>query len=192
MKFVTLFLLIKKGVGLVINLVEKTPAADYLPISVGPLKFSEVKVEKIFSIQPYKEKLEDVSKALKKQYGLTFPGIGKSMIRRTSDIFWAGLDLYFLIASDMPIMDAGVTDQSDAWVVTALSGEGVNEVIDRLCPIDNRLMEEGDVVRSTIGHMPAIIRQTGEGFSILAFRSFSKTLAHEVEICMKSVVAQNS
>ena len=192
MKFVTLFLLIKKGVGLVINLVEKTPAADYLPISVGPLKFSEVKVENIFSIQPYKEKLEDASKALKKQYGLTFPGIGKSMIRRTSDIFWAGLDLYFLIASDMPIMDAGVTDQSDAWVVTALSGEGVNEVIDRLCPIDNRLMEEGDVVRSTIGHMPAIIRRTEEGFSILVFRSFSKTLAHEVEICMKSVVAQNS
>lgn len=192
MRLVTLFLLTGKGVGLVIDLVEKTPAADYLPISIGSLRFSEVKVENIFSIQPYNSKVEDVSKTLKKQYGLTFPGIGKSVIHGTSDVFWAGLDLYFLIASEIPILNAGVTDQSDAWVVTALTGEGANEVLDRLCPVDNRLMEEGDVVRSSIGHMPAIIRRIEDGFSVLVFRSFSKTLVHEVGICMKSVTAQNS
>ncbi len=47
-----------------------------------------------------------------------------------------------------------------------------------------------DVARSLIGHMTAIIVKRSDGFEVIVFRAFAKTLVHELREVMVSVTAQ--
>jgi sarcosine oxidase subunit gamma len=53
-------------------------------------------------------------------------------------------------------------------------------------------MKEGDVARSLIGHMTAIIILRSGGVDVMVFRSMAATLVHEFERVMRSVHAQRS
>ena len=88
------------------------------------------------------------------------------------------------------IKGAALTDQSDAWAILSLTGNKTFDVMDRLCPVDTRVLQTGDIVRSMIGHMSAIIEKTESGCKLMVFRAFAKTLLHEVCNSMKSVTAQ--
>ena len=104
---------------------------------------------------------------------------------------WIGMGQYLFVGNKVDNISAAITDQSDAWTVVELVGVGSSDVMDRLCPVDARSMESGDVIRSLLGHMATIVRKTDLGFELMVFRSFSKTLVHEIEGSMKSIAAQN-
>lgn len=88
---------------------------------------------------------------------------------------------------------AGVTDQSDAWAVVEISGNGVEEVLARLVPMDLRgaTFKKGHTARTMVQHMSAAITRVGpKSFEIMVMRSMARTLVHDLETAMQSVVAR--
>ena len=161
------------------------------PIKVGSIVLSEITSANMSTIQPFKNKTKTVSKELKKKFNLELPGDGKSSVAKGNTVMWIGMGQYLFVGNKVDNISAAITDQSDAWTVVELVGVGSSDVMDRLCPVDARSMESGDVIRSLLGHMATIVRKTDLGFELMVFRSFSKTLVHEIERSMKSIAAQN-
>ena len=174
-----------------VNLIPKSPLNSMEPIKVGSIVLSEITSANMSTIQPFKNKTKTVSKELKKKFNLELPGDGKSSVAKGNTVMWIGMGQYLFVGNKVDNISAAITDQSDAWTVVALVGVGSSDVMDRLCPVDARSMESGDVIRSLLGHMATIVRKTDLGFELMVFRSFSKTLVHEIEGSMKSIAAQN-
>ena len=171
-----------------IDLVAKSPAAGLLPVTVGASTLSEQPVTQIYSRAPFKG--AHVSTALKKAVGLGLPNVGGSKSEDGVEILWAARGQYFLIGAKPPPLPAAITDQSDAWCTVALTGENTDHVMARLCPLDIASMEHGDVARSLVGHMSAIIVKRMGGVTLMVFRAFAKTLVHDLQTAMRSVTAQ--
>ena len=174
-----------------LKLISKSPLNGMKPIKVGSLVLSEITSVNMFTIQPFKNKTKTVSKELKKLFHLELPGDGKSLVAKDNTIMWIGMGQYLFLGNKVESISAAITDQSDAWTVVELAGIDSSDVMDRLCPVDVRSMEVGDVIRSLLGHMATIVRKTDLGYELMVFRSFSKTLVHEIEGSMKSIAAQN-
>ncbi|MEP3347819.1 MAG: sarcosine oxidase subunit gamma [Litoreibacter sp.] len=171
-----------------IDLKSKSAAEGLLPVVVGGLSLEEVPHRELYSVAPFKG--ADVSPELKKAVGVKLPEAGKVSAIDGVEIVWTARGQYFLIGAKPPKLNAAITDQSDAWCAVSLMGAGVADVMARLCPVDVNAMSEGDVVRSLIGEMSAIIVQRAGGFEIMVFRAFTKTLVHEMHATMVSVNAQ--
>jgi sarcosine oxidase subunit gamma len=176
----------------VVELIEKSAGAGLLPITQGALTLSEVVQRQITSIAPQRGKEKVVATALKKATGLTLPDVGKSDGKDGAQIIWTARGQYFLIGADAPNLSAALTDQSDAWCAVMLDGVEAADVMARLCPIDVSAMQQGDVARSLIGHMSAIIIREADGFQIMVFRAFAKTLIHEMHRAMRTVAAKST
>lgn len=173
-----------------VDLIAKTPADGVLPVSHGALRLRELSHGAITSLAPYKGKEKTVSAALKKSIGAGLPEIGRLIAGEKGDILWVGRGEYFVLGERPGKTGAALTDQSDAWCCVALEGAGASDVLARICPLNGAGMDEGDVARSLIGHMMAIVIKRSDGFDLMVFRAFAKTLTHEVEQAMKSVAAQ--
>lgn len=171
-----------------INLVAKSAAESMLPLSVGALSLSEIPEREMHSIAPFK--VGGVSDALQEAVGVGLPEIGCSVAKGSVQVLWVARGQYFLIGALPPKLSAAISGQSDAWCAVSLSGKGAQDVMARLCPLEVCAMGEGDVARSLIGHMSAIIVKREAGFEIMVFRAFAKTLVHEVHAVMMSVQAQ--
>ena len=171
-----------------IDLKAKSAAEGLLPVTIGGLSLAEVPPRAIYSIAPFKG--ADVSDALQKAVGLGLPEVGKSQANGAVEIAWVARGQYFLFGAMPPKLNAAITDQSDGWCAVHLAGGEVVEVMARLCPVDVNAMSDGDVLRSLVGEMSAIILRRREGFDIMVFRAFAKTLVHEMREAMVSVNAQ--
>ena len=181
---------IARGKEPVVKLYSKSPLASISEIEIGTLKVEEVNLENIMSVQPFKGKGKLVSKALNDRLGVGLPEVGKSINHKNNTVMWIGMNQFLLIGKKIEIKGAALTDQSDAWAVLSLTGKKTSDVMDRLCPVDTRALQSGDIVRSMIGHMSAIIEKTDSGCKLMVFRAFARTLLHEVCNSMKSVIAQ--
>jgi len=165
----------------VIELVAKTAAAGLLPKTIGALTLSEVAPHTIHSIAPLKgAKLAG------------FPEVGKSASYKGGTLMWSAREQYFLLGGTPPKMKAAITDQSDAWCSLALMGHLAGDVMARLCPLNTNAMAQGDVARSLIGHMTALILRVDDGFQIMVFRAFAKTLVHELTEAMTATYARQN
>lgn len=173
-----------------VDLSPKTPAAGLLPITFGEMQLRELMPAAITSVAPYDGARARVSKALELAIGAGLPERGRSVNGVKCAVIWAGRGQYFVLGRAVPALDAAVTDQSDAWCCVVLEGADAGAVMARLCPLDLRDMADGDVARSLIGHMSAIIMRRADGFELMVFRSMARTLVHEVERIMRSVAAQ--
>lgn len=173
-----------------VELVAKTPANGSLPITHGGTTLRELTFDRITSVAPFMGKEKAVSAALKKSIGTALPDIGRILAGKKGDILWSGRGEFFVLNGDVGKLNAGVTDQSDAWTSVALEGSSAQEILARICPLNFGDMDEGDVARSLIGHMPAIIIVRSDGYELMVFRAFARTLVNEVEQAMKSVAAQ--
>ena len=88
---------------------------------------------------------------------------------------------------------AALVDQSDAWAVVRLEGEGAEDVLARLVPVDLRLVSfpMGATARSKIGHMSGSVTRVGEdAFWLMVFRSMAETLVHDLKSAMEAVAAR--
>ena len=159
-------------------------------IKVGSLILKEINWENATTIQPFRGKGKVVSEALNKSFGLNLPEVGKSICSKNNRIMWIGMNQFLFLGDKIEMKEAALTDQSDAWTILLLTGDGTADVMDRLCPVDTRFLKSGDVIRSMIGHMTAIVEKTESGCQVMVFRAFAETLLHEVRNSMRSVAAQ--
>jgi sarcosine oxidase gamma subunit len=171
----------------------QTPFAGILPVAAGPLKAVEVTPGAVASVAPFKGKAAAVDKALAK-HAIGFPDAGQAIEGPHAAAIWTGIDECFLL-SDAPLSlnlsgKAAVTDQSDGWGWVRLSGDGWQDVMARLCPVDPAAMEPGCAVRSEAAHMMAIIYGVRDGVVIGVMRSFARTMAHDISVAMTSVATQ--
>lgn len=171
-----------------IDLVAKSAAEGLLPLNVGAMSLSEIAAREMHSIAPFKA--GGVSEVLEKAVGIGLPRVGGSIAKGKVQVLWVARGQYLLIGAQPPELSAALTDQSDAWCAVKLSGRDAQDVMARLCPVEVAAMGEGDVARSLIGHMSAIIVKRVDGFEIMVFRAFAKTLVHEVHAVMVSLQAQ--
>ncbi|MEL6682014.1 MAG: sarcosine oxidase subunit gamma [Pseudomonadota bacterium] len=168
-----------------VKLIAKTPGAGLLPLSIGGLHLVEVVPDHLFSVAPF----DGQEKAVSAMLDAGLPAIN----RRDASAQWVGHGVW-MVRHQVDLAGlAAVTDQSDAWVIVALSGAGAEDVLARLVPVDLRAkhFDTGHAVRTMLGHMSvAISRIEAQTFEIISMRSMAGTLVHELETAMRGVAAR--
>ncbi|MGI9367797.1 MAG: sarcosine oxidase subunit gamma [Ruegeria sp.] len=178
------------------KLIAKSPCADLLPLTVGSVTLSEEDAGAITSIAPFKGRQKALSDAMKSAHGMTYPAANRATGKSGARAVWFGHSQAMLMG---PMPDASlsefaaVVDQSDAWAVVRLEGDGAEEFLARLVPVDVRgpHFRRGHTARSLLFHMTASITRVGEkSFQIMVFRSMAKSLVHDLKRAMEGVGAR--
>ena len=174
------------------RLVAKSPCAGLLPVTSGSVTLSEVLPEAITSVAPFAGQGGAVSASLQAATGAAFPDPNRWTGGDTR-IVWTGPDQAMVLGPRVAPPGAAVTDQSDAWAVLRLAGQGAEAVLARLVPVDLRRAQfpAGQAARTMLHHMTCtILRVEEDAFEIMVFRSMAATAVHDLEAAMKSVAAQ--
>jgi sarcosine oxidase subunit gamma len=174
--------------GCVANLIAKTPCDGLLPLRFGNLTLTEALPEAITSVAPFMGQMPKVAKEL----GAAFPDPNRTTQSARARIIWTGQGQAMVLGPRTEVPGAAVTDQSDAWAVLALEGDGVADVLARLCPVDLRdgVFAVGHTARTLLQHMTCSVTRVQENrFEIMVFRSMAKTAVHEIETAMRTVAA---
>lgn len=176
------------------KLSEKSAASGLLPLTIGAVTLTEAPRRQVWSIQPYPGSEAALNDALPDG----FPAPNRTTGKDGARLLWSGRAQAFWVCSDAP--DAGLeahaalTDQTDAWCVLRLEGEGAGDVLARLTPLDLReaQFKRGHTARSLVGHMAAQVTRTAKGFEVMVFRSMAGTAVHELKVAMESVAARSA
>jgi sarcosine oxidase subunit gamma len=177
------------------ELIAKSALEGHGALHLGGVTLAEAAAGPITSVALMPDGAKAVAKGLK-TLGLTFPAPNSFVEKKGARIVWTGRDQAFLMGVEPPALDgAAVTDQSDGWVVLAVSGVGAVDVLARLVPLDLRLQifPVGQAVRTPVNHMNAVILRTGDyAFEVMVFRSMARTAWHEIEAAMQAVAARQA
>ncbi len=179
------------------ELITNTPCGTLLPIQMGQITLSELDPGHMTSLCAYNGRDTALSNALKEAHGMAAPGPGKTTGKAGARAVWFGQGTILLMgpapASDLR-EHAALTDQSDAWAVVNLEGEGVVDVLARLTPLDLRTAQfrRGRTARTEVAHMAASVTRIGNNrYQIMVFRSFARSLVHEISVAMESIAARS-
>lgn len=179
-----------------VELIEKSPCAGLLPLEIGQVSLTENVTARLTSLAPFRGQENAFKEALKAAHGMAMPKANRATGKAGKQVVWFGQGRFLLIG---PVPDArlakfaAVVDQSDAWAVVTLKGDGAEGVLARLTPIDLRKssFKGGHTARTDLMHMMAsITRIAPDAFQIMVFRGFSRTLVHDLEIAMQGVAAR--
>ncbi|MFK7881366.1 sarcosine oxidase subunit gamma [Roseobacter sp.] len=179
-----------------VELIAKTPCEGLLPVSVGTMTLREVDLGQLTSVSPYLGKQNEVSDALQSAHGLDWPAPNRTTGKEKARAIWFGREMVLLVGpAPSPDLEthAALADQSDAWACVTLSGNGAEDVLARLVPVDLRLatFKRGHTVRSQIMHLNgSITRINADTFLILVFRAMAGTLVHDLKQAMEGVAAR--
>lgn len=171
------------------SLIAKSPLEGLLPLAHGGVRLEAVAPEAITSIMPFAGQEEAL--------GLPFPAPNRSVEQGGLRLLWSGAGQALAIGALPRGLDgkAALSDQSDAWAVMQLSGEGAEAVLARLTPVDLNpaVFQPGHVLRSEVAHMNAVLaRLAADRFEIMVFRSMAVWAVHEVEAAMRAVAARGA
>jgi heterotetrameric sarcosine oxidase gamma subunit len=181
----------------VVELIEKWPLDDLLPIAAGAVSLTQARPGFIHTIMPHAGQSAALSKTLKAAHKLDLPGPGETRHNGELRILWFGRNQYLLVGDKAPDpmigMHAAVTDHSDAWAVMHLTGELAASALARVCPLDIRAasFKPGNTARTEVAHLPSVITRLPDGFEIMVMQSLAKSAVHEFECAMHSVAAQS-
>lgn len=179
-----------------VDLSSKTPCEGLLPVSIGAFLLQEVDLGCLTALAPYSGQGSALSGTIQSIYGVTFPEPNSTSTNDNTQAIWFGRDIALLIgpAPDARLADhAALTDQSDAWAAVMINGEGSEDVLARLSPVDLRpsVFTGGQTCRTLLGHMTAsITRGPDNSLLILVFRSMAVTLVDELQEAMEAVTAR--
>ena len=139
--------------------------------------------------------------AIKKSLGATWPEIGTStnfkkgyhLLGIQSDMIFAFFDHPGDLA-DTAIKaalkdDAYCTDQSDAWVMIRVSGEGVYAALERICPVNlsKEAFVVGAVQRTSMEHLGVVILKDAEdSFVLMGATSSADDLLHAITVSISN------
>jgi sarcosine oxidase subunit gamma len=192
--------LIRKGRDFVpnspLNLEASSPLGGYSH-DFGSVKVEEITGKALVSIaEPLGIKTK-LKTAIKKSLGAEWPEIGSSttsskgyqLLGIQSDMIFAYFDHPGGLA-DKPVKsllkdNAYCTDQSDAWAMIQISGEGVYAALERICPLNlaSDVFEVGAVARTSMEHLGVIIFKTDENtFVLMGATSSAEDLLHAVTV----------
>lgn len=178
------------------ELIEKSPCEGLLPVTHGDVTLSEMEMTCLSSLAPFKGQGVALSDALKEAHGMALPAVNRATGKEGARALWFGQGQVMLIGPEpaSSLADhAAMTDQSDAWAMVRLQGDGAEDVLARLVPVDLRpaVFKRGHSLRTELQHMMVSITKTGDStFLILAFRSMAHTLVHDLETAMRGVAAR--
>lgn len=179
-----------------VELIAKTPCDGMLPLTVGPFRLIEEETTQITLMAPLNGQDKALSGALEKAHGTKLPAVNRSTGKAGQRLIWFGQGQYLMMGAE-PAEGlsefAALTDQSDAWAIVRLEGDGAEDVLARLVPVDLRapVFKRGHTVRTDLMHMMASITRMGpQSFMIMVFRSMASTLVHDLKTAMESVAAR--
>lgn len=178
-----------------VELTEKSPCAGLLPVHIGTVTAEEIDAGRLSSLSAHGDP-DELSAALEKAHGMALPKPNRSTGKEGARCLWFGRGEALLMgpAPEAALADHGaVVDQSDAWAVVTLHGEGAVDVLARLVPVDLRdsVFKRGHTLRSQVFHMNASITKLGpDRFMIMVFRSMAGTLVHDLKAAMAAVAAR--
>jgi len=173
----------------VAKLIALSPCNDLLPLEIGDVVVSEVSVDRLTSVAPFKGKNKAVSDSLKAQVGATLPAAN----RRSGAVTWFGHGVWLVAGSAALDGIAAVTEQSDAWAVVHIEGPSVEDVLARLVPVDLRshVFKKNHVAKTMLGHMSITLTRVGsQCFEVMVMRSMAATLVHDLEVAMRGVASR--
>ncbi|QBF31214.1 sarcosine oxidase subunit gamma [Thalassococcus sp. S3] len=179
------------------ELIAKTPCDGLLPLEIGGVSLMEVDPGVMTSIAPCKGQEGALSDALQTAHGMAFPAPNRATGKGGARAIWFARGQAMLMgpAPEASLAaNAALTDQSDAWAVVTLEGEGAEDVLARLVPVDlrNAVFKRGHTARTSMMHMPSSITRIGANtFLIMTFRSMAQTLVHDLKTAMENLAARS-
>lgn len=179
-----------------VNLIAKTPCEGLLPLSHGGVELAEAAPDRVTSVMPYVGRDGAASEQLSQAHGLSFPAPGRVSEAGGMRAIWSGAGQALVLGGEVEAslaQSAALTDQSDGWAVLRLSGEGVEDVMARLTPIDLNaaVFKPGHTARSLIAHANAVItRLERDCFELMVMRSMAAWVVHEVAGAMQRAAAK--
>jgi len=150
----------------------------------------------VTGIAAFRDRAEMLSARLQGIIGAPLPKTGRWAATSSGFVMWAGRDRWFVVGEALSRDALGglaaLTDETHAWAVAELVGEGASDVLARLVPLDLHpaLFAPGHVARAPIGHMPGCVRRTAAGFELWVWRSVAGTLVRELEAAMTRVAGR--
>ncbi|OUS34082.1 sarcosine oxidase subunit gamma [Rhodobacterales bacterium 56_14_T64] len=178
------------------DLISLSPCDGLLPVTIGSVTLSEDLPDAMTSLAPYAGQEKALSAALEAAHGMGFPAINRSTGKAGARAIWfsQGMALVqgVVVAPELTEF-AALTDQGDAWAVVRLDGDGAEDVLARLVPVDLRRQsfKRGHTVRAELAHMMASITRVGpDAFQVMVFRSMARTLVHDLKTAMAAVHAR--
>ncbi|WP_417699912.1 sarcosine oxidase subunit gamma [Pseudophaeobacter sp.] len=179
-----------------VDLLAKTACDGLAPLNIGTVCLREGPTVPMTTLAPYRGQQAALDAALQAAHGLGFPPIGGSCQSGDARALWFGRDLGLLMGIEPEAtlaQYAALTDQSQGWAVMRLEGQGGEEVLARLCPVDLRLSAfgVGAALHTEARHMQASICRIEEDcFQIMVFRSMARTMYHDLKTAMEAWAAR--
>ena len=185
------------------SLAALTPLGNRLPKTeqIGALQISEITDCALASVTQRIGKDQAFAAAAETLFATALPAPGAWQQAGVYGLIWTGPDQWFIEApfasheNIAQILKAGlggsasVTEQTDGWVRFDVQGARVVDLLERLCPAPSRRMQTGAATRTLLEHMGCLLicRETARHFSLLAPRSYAKSLAHALTAAARSL-----
>ncbi len=179
-----------------VKLIARSALDGLVPVSTGTVTMTEVILDPMTLIAPFKGQLQRVDAVLRAGDGLGFPAPNRMEVSDDIRILWAGQGRALLIGADAPAGLNGLaalTDQADSYACARVSGADASDVLARLVPVDLRLPQfaVGHTVRTFVNHMMgSVTRVSADAFEVMVMRSMGRTLVHELAEAMTAVDAR--
>lgn len=144
----------------------------------------------------------DFAAAAQSLFGFAMPGPGRFTSRPPFTAYWTGPGQWFVeapfetheeiarILKEKMQGTASVTEQTDGWARFDIEGARLADVFERLCGLDVRAMQAGDVSRTIIEHLGVLVACgiAGQRLSLLGPRSAARSLHHALVTAAKSAL----
>lgn len=169
-----------------VRLIAKSALAGHLPRTIGGIAIHEVQPGPVTSIAPLARAVAEVSADLA-ALGLRWPAPGEALDAGAARIVWAGRETALLMGCVPPDglgARAALTDQTGALAMVRLSGEGLEEALARLIPVDLTIaaLAPGATRQTLIGHMRgSVTRLAPDAFEVAVTRSMGESLVDDLE-----------
>ena len=185
-----------------LKLEARSPLNGYSK-SFGNLRVEEVTGKALVSIAVPQGGNAKLATAIKKQLGAAWPEIGTTttspkgyqLLGIQADMVLAVFDHPGGLSDDVIRKGLGdkayCTDQSDAWVMIRVAGEGVYEALERICPLDisERNFAIGQVARTQMEHLGAIIvKEDKNEFLLMSASSSADDFLHAITVSVENIL----
>lgn len=160
------------------------------PHTSGPgVSIQQVLGRRISYISPFKDGEKKTSSALKKQFGITLPEIGKINFGKAINIAWASNGQWHLesdVVTEIKGIDkfAATGDLSDSFTVLQVSGKDTVEFLSKGCPINLRDFPSGSSAITLMAHTAVHLRHLIEDgtYELLIPSSYVHSFWHWIEV----------
>lgn len=185
------------------NLAALTPlgSSQAKTETVGQIRIAEVTDRALASLSMRMGQEKPFAAAAKKLFATAMPAPGTSVQAVPYGLIWTGPEQWFIEApfdshEDIAAIlkaalgdTASITEQTDGWVRFDVTGARVVDLLERLCPVPSRQMQTGAATRTILEHMGCLVicREAAQHFSLLAPRSYARSLLHALKAAAQSI-----